>query len=959
MFKTITAYCAFNLRISIFLALLSCFSGSASEMEATRNYTDSFNDTQEFNLSPDWKLAPLGVSAAEFLRLSFIHSDTGPIRSTIQAGTNDYKKFIQSVIGYTFIQQIPMTFVVALGLLGVFLLLLMPCFIVVYRNRQISRIQDSETESEVVSPTKGWMVFEILLVFSAIVIFGGIIMCLAITDFDDKFPEIFEFAVFAVRVSHKTKGRIRSNYYFNLMDISRNAFDTANVLYTINDDVSSKFLQNMSYRINPVRYVARSFEWDVQKAEHVLKTDKKRLESLQEITDKNVIQLKSEYLTTLNTLKKLFDDENANKTFGNVVDPLLQLPDYNATNMNEGIYDKSIENLRQVGELSNTLAERIQNITRYLRNSIDNLYDPAQIIFKLKNVTLTTENDVRLAVASYVDFVDRTFREEKRIQVENDIRKVQQAMLDGFHNTHILILIFGIVSILLAAFFFTAYCFGVIGTQGFRPKSSGICVYKTNLSHRSGKAIIIFTYFTVIFLAVFLAISIFVYFISTAPFELCLSLKDKSLIDVSIDNPRTRRTPHWYSMFSSEKFKTTLRENIINCMKDASFFAPLPDPMVSKASFEAIKEELDTDSVTEAINNVFQNIPYSNISESESSILNLDNVLNIKITYFDYILQFTRDIKNTNASEILNKIKNHPQSSDKLSSSAETAIKSYDSFIETLSTTTAEQVTYEISLNSLNITIQMVKKQIDDFKLSSEALADFIQQNGTYIYLSLLNDTLKEMIDGIYYGLDISSREFRNTISFCPILNLLYKKVTYIICQRFLYPISVCWLGSFLVAIFLPLSVFLCIYTIPLFIITPKVQAVLAPPPPVVLPLDTRITAATVSTLDTNKSSNHTRDTQTSEDDANTEGETQATTPNPNDKTQSTVQETSEAELSASTSETTSKRTTDTIDERLPTAQETTNDELPANTSNSSELTESNNRLTDIKEQRSSIKENL
>ena len=312
---------------------------------------------------------------------------------------------------------------------------------------------------------------------------------------------------------------------------------------------------------------------------------------------------------------------------------------------------------------------------------------------------------------------------------------------------------------------------------------------------------------------------------SIIPLEACFSAKDESLFEANISFPTLR----YESVL--KKFPGSLKEHIRKCKKDPSFLRVLPDSLFNQSEFRRLKENLGTETVNEDVQNALKNVSDIDFNASELSDLDLQDIMNFDIhSYFRNIEDFFTELNPKNASSVLKTIKNHPRSSVTLSKAAQTALKSYKALTIELSNSMNKENSFNSTLKTLNNTATMTVIQIDNFKLDSEVLVYFFKENISDVYMSLLNETVIVAINSVSSNLDSSIYYFRKSISPCSILITRYKSFVVITCELILKPLTASWMGSLFVDIFLFLSVILCLYAVPLFLIPPRQNSLNAEP---------------------------------------------------------------------------------------------------------------------------------
>lgn len=801
----------------------------------THNLSDYVREIS-YKAESDWKLANLGRSAEDFLRIFFAYSDEGAVRRALRIGVHK-DNMISSLIAFTLMQQIPMTVAMAMGCLIVLLLLLMPFFIRMYRSKQTSELQVPETNSKlIISRRFGCIVYELLIVFLAVSVFGGVLMCVSTFEINDKLPEIFKLATFTVNSTFLFKAVTLDQIEY--MSISRTAFEAIQLLYDTNKDIVERYMDEIYSQISPVRFTAQSIQWDAMSIETSLKNIRRNLETLQDTTDSSIADTIKRYNDLLKELTTDFEKENKDEAISSTINmSTLSLEPYEPKNITYDQFDNASQKLEETSKLD--LQTRLQNVTHYLRNSIGfSVYDPIKVMEKLRNISFALDIAILDIVARYMSYIDKAFTKEERDAVAKKIESNEQKVYSYFNVIFVLLLICSISSAVIAVAFLVFHTLGVVGTKFFTEnQDTSVGVLKSRLSDVSGRVLVIMIYGTVLFLACFWIISIVLFVLSAIPFEICASIKDESLLDMTYDSDFYRSKEGWHSIFSSKDFNMSLKRTLSECQKDPSYFALIPDDIIDESSFDDVKNNLDTETVSDKVEKALEDLPDISINETEMSILDLGELLGLDIhSYFANIRDFIKNVAEKNISSDLSTITNHPKSSDTLKERAKSLETVYDQLLTNASNTVAAEDMLRVSVESTNRTYEILLVQIDAFKITTETLSNFLKENGSKVYMSILNETVFEIVDNVDTTLRTAVFNFRKSISSCPLLSLLKKKLIFVVCDLVLLPVAASWFGSFFVDVYLLISIFLCLYSIPLFLRSPTRTADV--PPPVIHPDD-------------------------------------------------------------------------------------------------------------------------
>lgn len=784
------------------------------------------NETK-YNAPSSWNLAHVGKGAKHFLALFFAYANDSAVKTVIRIGVHK-DKMVESLIGFTLMQQIPMSIAIVLGSLIVLLLLLMPYFIKMYRSRQTSDLEVPGVNGSLIKIRFGWLVYEVLSVFLAVTVFGGVVMCLSAIEFHNKLPEIFKVAAYAVNSSFNFKTNTVHQFSHNLIDISNSASDTIKLIHDINVEIKDRFMTKISYRLNPVRIMSQSIQWDILSFEKSLKHIRQSFDTLQNAIDRIIAERLSIYDHLLQDVKTNFERENQGQVISSTINiSSLALSPYNPNNVSFDRFEnasKRLENARKVD-----FQPRLENLTRFIEDSVENsTFDPREIIRMLTNISFKTKMTVGDTVTAYVNYINKAFSEEERDATQRKIESYGNTVSRYFHYFFVFVLICSISSAVVAVFFFLFFTLGISGTKGFRIQYNSAFGYKSHLSHVSGKIIVVMIYITVLFLAFFWAVSIVLFMLSAIPFELCLSINDESILNMTFDSDSYRSTQGWHSIYSSKQFNISLRNTLSECEQDRSYFRPLPDEIVSKSDFDDIKNNVSTKTVQEAFEKALVSLQNSTINETELSILDLSNMLNFNLhSYFANIRDYTEMVAEKRILPDLSTIILHPKSSNILKSLAYSMITVYNELLSFMSKSAANEDTYSLAVQ--NASYEMLLAQIDSFKMAIQEFDDFLEGNLSELYMSTVNETVAEMIDDVEKTLRISLFNFRKSISLCDLFIYLKEQLIFVVCELVMLPLAASWFGSFLVDVFLLLSVFLCLYAVPLFLKSPTSEAAMPP----------------------------------------------------------------------------------------------------------------------------------
>lgn len=818
----------YKLHNGLFIFLCSILIDHVAAQEKNDSSESYSRESLKFKTGPEWIFAPVGESAILFLQLFYAYVNSGPVRFVIYEKISDFKTIVETVFAYIFRDQHTMANISIIGILGILILLFMPYWIMLYRNDQIKNMEETLLHGSLVSPRQGVLIADFLYPFLIISIFGGILMCFAVVEVRNNLPKGFEFAVSTVNTSYMYKEIILDKYYYNIFDISQSVFETIQLMHEINDEVHRKFIKEVNLHLDPIIDLTSSVLLDVEYLTKSLARMKKELEFFTKNSSQNIKNLTDEYFVSLTNLKKVFDKENASDIFELTLDPLFEITNY-SSNVTFENFDDVIIILQTVLELK--LEDKIQNITHYFRDAVDNVtYNASEIIEDLKRIAFSTEEKTRDIVGFYIPYIKKYFTETLKNRIVDGIMSIRISVLNAFETIYIVIFIFSIVSIFFGTIFATFFSLGIVGTKGFRIEFPGLRGYKSSLSDKSGKIIVFFLYISAFFLASFWALSIILFVFSTIPLETCFSAKDKSLFNFEFDFLTPNKTLD-YAGYRMGVFPIVLQKHITECEKDSSYSRFLPEFPLNQSEIYHVKEKVNSENVSNEVQIAFKNIPSINLSE----ILDLDfqEIKNLDINSdLQNIESFTEEFNKKNTSSILRSISNHNRSSNVLRKAAQTALKSFDALTTELSKSSYVENYSNSTLRSLNVTTTTIVIEIDHLKLTIEVLNEILKENISDLYISTFNETINDLIDVFAFTLDSSVYSFRKSISFCSDLFLFYRNCIFITCKLILNPIASAWMGSFFVAIFLLFSVVLCLYAVPLFLI--PARKVFIPPPPVI-----------------------------------------------------------------------------------------------------------------------------
>lgn len=753
----------------------------------------------------NWGLSGVGRSASGFINLFLPSPISSQIKNSI--GDKNWKRFTSNSMKYTFVNQVPLSIVVCMGLLIALVLIAFPCLIKICRKRYPISIDAYSRTS-----WKSWVAFLFSLLCLAVSLFAaGLALYSSLRAYYTlKAP--FKFTHFVIKVAFEMNKMLQHSFEYRIHDISRAAHDQVMLLYNINEDIIAGFNEATKVLINPFLDIAATMHWQIAQAKYTMQHQKSTIQSLINNTISGVEVLLSNLTTAVEDLKDIEGKSAAQ------LKPLLKIPKLNLTVDEADIFDAPIKTLTKASKIN--LPASIEAVNVQLGDLAKNVsFDPSDLISKLNKVAFKQQQQITDKVAQYIAFVDKNIGQHNSDELLSLLSDIESEVLNISYFVPILLVIICALSLIFMVVSFAVFFIAVIGLDGCSSKSE-----KTQAVIRCFKVLLFVLYIISCLICACFAACVALFFFTALPLQYCESWRDLSFITSTVDNPVFHNSSHWLNAFSFRDYSSSMKDTIVKCQEDTKYFLPLPDPLIDMKEADVVKKSLNYTNVTTSFENGLKDLTEFNVTSSQKVISNLSHALeNFNFSgIFTLMEVFKKNLMGTGGHEILSEIKNDPKISSNTSIQAEIALEAFDTLVRDLDSVISQDGPFNLTAKSINMTLLAVSKQMDYLNWTSDALHEFLTNDSAVVFKGILKEILYEKIDGIFFDMQYEAAQFRQSMSICKVLMIVYEKGGVVLCNIVLYPMAVAWLG------FLLLSIFMSAATLSAALLVPQIHKPLA-----------------------------------------------------------------------------------------------------------------------------------
>ncbi|KAG8189975.1 hypothetical protein JTE90_001435 [Oedothorax gibbosus] len=737
---------------------------------------------EEYSQYEVWGLSSVGRSASAFISL-FIPSSIYPqIRDYIK--DDHWKTFLAHAVAFTVKNQIPLTVVIGIGLLMTVVLIFFPCCVAISRRKCRFQTDGSET------PRKVTCLFVFVLMSAAVAVFAAIIVVWSSIRAYFTLQAPFKFVHYAVVLSSTMKTFMRHNFEYRIHDISRAVHDQTMLLYNINEEIVDAFVKSTKVFLNPFLDIASAMHWQIAQAKFILEHQKSSLQSLINDTNSVVGELLSNLTAAVGSLKKM---DNVSH-----LEPILKLQKLNLSADELKMFDDPINTLTEATKIN--LPSSIEAVSVHLGKVARNIsFDPANLISSINEAAFKQQQEIGDKVAKYIAILDENIHEKNRAAVLKHLSGMEDSFLKtSYFVQYVLVAITAVIFVCMLISF-CAFFVGVIGMDGCSDKSK-----KTKSVGCCFKLLSMCLYFLSFLVFICCAASCFMFFVTAIPLQYCYSWRDHSFFTATVDNSVFKNKTQWFNPFAFHDYGSSMKTQIIKCQEDSQYFLPLPDPLINISDAETVKKDIDTTNITTLFEKGLKDIPYFNLSDSTvfSNLSHALDKLNFS-TIFQPSKEFLNNVTDTNGKDVLTKIKGDPNSPSNASKQAGEALNFFENLVHHLEHLTSQGGTFNLTIKSINTTLETVSLQMKYLHWVSYAFHNFLINDSMRMYQEVLNNMMTKKVDSIFFDMLYEASLFRKAMSMCPILLLFYEKGDAVLCNIIAQPMAVSWLGFFLLTVFL------------------------------------------------------------------------------------------------------------------------------------------------------------
>lgn len=753
----------------------------------------------------NWGFSGVGQTASGFINLFLPSSISSQIKDSI--GDKNWKRFTSHSMKNTFVNQVPLSVVVCIGLLIALVLIAFPCMITICRKKYPISIDAYSRTS-----LKSWvtLVFSLLCLVVALFAAGLALYSSLRAYYTLKAP--FKFTSFVIRVAFEMSKMLQHSFEYRIHDISRAAHEQVMALYNINEDIVAGFNEATKVLVNPFLDIAATMHWQIAQAKYTMQHQKSTLKSLINDTISGVEVLLSNLTTAVEDLKEMEGKSAAQ------LKPLLKIQKLNLTVDEADVFDEPIKTLKKASKIN--LPASIEAVNVQLGELAKNVsFDPSDLISKLNKVAFKQQKKISDKAAKYIAFVDKNIGENNRDELLSLLNDIESEVLSTSYFVPILLVIICSLSLIFMVVSFAVFFIAVIGLDGCSSKTE-----KTQAVIRCFKVLLTLLYVLSCLIFACFAACVALFFFTALPLQYCESWRDLSFITSTVDNPVFHNSSHWLNAFSFRDYSSSMKDTIVKCQEDTQYFLPLPDPLIDMKEADVVKKSLNFTDIITSFEKGLKDLTEFNVTSSQSVISKLSHALeNFNFSgIFTPMENFKKNLTDAGGRKILSEIKDDPKVSSNTSIQAEVALQAFDNLVRELDTAISQDGPFNLTAKSINMTLLAVSKQMDYLNWTSDALHEFLTNDSAVVFKGILKEILYEKIDGIFFDMQYEASQFRQSMSTCKVLMIVYEKGGVVLCNIVLYPMAVAWLG------FLLLSIFMSAATLSAALLVPQIHKPLA-----------------------------------------------------------------------------------------------------------------------------------